>query len=347
VHEENDPAQRASALMKRGLARLDEGTPESVAESLEHFDEALALRRALPPSEDPWASHVLAASWMNRGDALTRLGAPENLAEAVRSYDEALAVLRAMPLDANPLFRRRFAIAWINRGITLLEQGTSASLPEAVRSFNQGIAALAHVVEESVLVACAWMNRANALFRHQPPLLEDAHQSAYAALALLGRHESGDLIAAESGLKARHIICQVVAESLSTEAADPEALIAAAYHAVESGLRLARDWEQRGETRFRPLATGLFHFGTALCQRHQPATLAAFLRENVGTVESVDTYAAACQALARSWQDAQKGGFAAVNTPRLEQWIEILRTWRATHSRLRELHAALRSPKNE
>lgn len=347
MHEESDPAQRASALMKRGIARLNESTPGSVVESLKYFDEALALRRALPPSDDPWASHVLAASWMNRADALTRLGGPENLAEAVRSYDEALAVLRGIPLDANPLYRRRFAIAWMNRGLTLVARGSAESLRDAVHSFDQGIAALANVADEKILVGCAWMNRANALFRQQPPQLDAAHYSAYDALAILARHEANDLAAAESGLKARHIICQVTAESLAAQPVDPASLIASAYHAVETGLQLARGWEQRGETRFRQLATGLFHFGTALCQRHQPATLAAFLRENVGAVESVDAYAAACQALAGAWQQIQNEGFAVVSTPRLEQWIEILRTWDAAHGRLRELHAASRSAKGQ
>jgi hypothetical protein len=43
-------AEQASVLMKRGIALLNENTAESLPEALRFFNEALALRRALPAS---------------------------------------------------------------------------------------------------------------------------------------------------------------------------------------------------------------------------------------------------------------------------------------------------------
>jgi hypothetical protein len=278
---------------------------------------------------------------MNRADVLTRLGSAANLLEAVQSYDEALAVLRGLSLDENPLYGRRCAIAWINRGITLQEQATPASLAEACQSYEQGLEVLRALPGEPVLAACAGMNRANVLLRLDPPRGEAAQAAAASAIGALAGAEEQDLVAAETGLKARHILCQAIAEALAQQPDHAHALVSTAIQAVASGLELARSWERRGEGRFAPLVGGLFRFGAILQQQHQPGALAQFVRENLGhSPESVEVHAAAVEALRQAWTELQSEGFSAVNTPRFDHWLETLRALRLAETRLRELLSA-------
>lgn len=339
----------ASGWMKRGIALLNENTEESLTASLHWFEGAIELRLTLPLHENSWYRYVLAAGWMNRGDALTRLGSGENLAEAVRSYDEALALLRTLELESNPLFRKRLALAWMNRGITLQEQGTSMS--SALASFDEAISclrdpgALAEADNRPIL-ACALMNRGNALLRLTPPAPVLARESAEQALALLAGAEEEELLAAETGLKARHILCRAMASQLEdcTTTIVREDLVAAATDAADDGMKLARYWEARGESRFRDLAAELFRFGASAYQMHQSHFLTEFLLENLDPSESSDAfpadpkmYATAGEAIARAFAGIQRDGFQALNTPRFDRFLEALRQLRAAETRLDEL----------
>ena len=263
----------ASGWMKRGITLLNQNTTASLTESLRWFDRAIELRRSLPLQEIPWYRYVLAAGWMNRADALTRLGLRENLAEAVRSYDRALVLLQTLELESNALFRRRLAVAWTNRGITLQEHGTTVSLFRALESFDNAIAALrdplaAECADDRFILAGALTNRGNALLRITPSAPALARQSAEEALVLISGAEDQDILAAETGLKARHILCRAVASELanSTTLIAPEDLVAAATNAVDDGMKLARHWDARGEFRFRDLASELFQFGARVYQ---------------------------------------------------------------------------------
>jgi hypothetical protein len=336
----------ASVLMQRGITLLDENTPQSLAEAVALFDRAITLRRESLVPGDHWMAYLTAASWMNRGDSLTRLGEPVGLAEALRSYDEALAVLREAPPETDPLYRRRHAIAWMNRGITLHEKGAAGSFAEAAMSFDQAIELLSGHSEHRLVLACAWMNRGNALLRVEPARVSEARDSARTACGLVAETERLDLTAAETGLKSRHIICQAMAELLSANlpAGDPMDLVSASTDAVEEGLGLVRHWEARGETRFRPLLKGLFRFGVAVYRAHQPQFLTEFVLENLDPAQpqaafsdNSEMHAAAAEALAATARDLHHDGFAEVNTPRFDRLLETLRALRVTEKRFREL----------
>jgi hypothetical protein len=346
--------QIASQWMKRGIALLNENTTASLIESLPWFERAIELRRSLPMPENPWYRYVLAAGWMNRGDALTRLGSTENLAEAVRSYDHALALLRTLKLENNPLFRKRLALAWMNRGITLQEQGTTVSSRAALESFDEAIAVLRDpLVFESAefrqVLACALTNRGAALLRVTPPRPTLARASAEKALSLIAGGEKEELLAAETGLKARHILCRAIASQLAerTPTIAPEDLVAAATDAVDDGMNLARYWEGRGERGFRDLASELFQFGARAYQMHQSHFLTEFLLENLDPSYSPDAFPVdpkmhrtAGEAIARAFGEIQCDGFRALNTPYFDLLLKKLRQLRITEARLGELRRA-------
>jgi hypothetical protein len=336
----------ASQWMKRGIALLNESTRTSLAHSVVSFERAIALRRSLPLQENGWYRYVLAAGWMNRGDALTRLGSAENLAEAVRSYDQALALLRTLDLQSNALFRKRLALASMNRGITLQEQGTSESLRAALASFDQAIALLRdplalEVPEHNSILACALTNRSNALLQTAPLL---ARASAEEALTLIFAEEH-EMLAAETGLKARYILCRAISSQLSdNNGTSPEDLVAAATDALDDALRLARLWEARGEHRFRNLARELFQFGARVYQMHQPQFLTEFLLENLDPREAPDAFPidpelheAAAGAIDRALAELQRDGFRSLHTPLFDRFLKSLGQLRLTRIRLDEL----------
>ena len=330
--------------MKRGIALLNENTGASLTAAVALFDRALEIRRATFASGDHWAAYLTAASWMNRGDALTRLAQPEGLEEAVRSYDEAIALMREVPLEINPLYRRRLAIAWMNRGITLQQRGTESDMVAAIESFEQGIAVVRDHPDHVLLLAGAWMNRANALLRITPPRAEDAHASALNALHLTVETETQDVLAAETSLKSRYIICQAVAERLAASPGeDATELTSAATDALEEGMRLAQHWEASGEKCFRPLLADFFRFGLAAYRLNQPHFVAEFVREHLDSAHGhALAYDPQMLTLARETLqaiagDLQSEGFAAVRTPRFDSHLETLRALQFVEGRLREL----------
>lgn len=338
----------ASALMKRGIALLNENTPASLAEAVGLFDQALAIRTATRMAGDDWACYLTAASWMNRGDALTRLGQPAQITEAIRSYDEALVLMQAVPLEVNPLYRRRLTIAWVNRGISLHQQETAEGFAGAVQSFERAIEVAREYPEHVLLLACAWMNRGNALLRATPPRLEEVRGSAVVALDLLRKSEREDLLAAETGLKARYLICQAIAELLPYLPVkdEPHELISAATDAMEEGLNLAREWNSRSEANFRPLAGDFFRFGLVAYRTYQPQFLAEFVVENLdpsrpeaGLADDRAMHHAALESLTVVIRELQAEGFARVHTPRFDSLLEMLRVRQWLEKRLAEWRA--------
>ena len=347
-----NPAEHASVLMKKGIALLNSTSRQGWTESLVYFDEALAIRRALPPSADSWAAYVLAASWMNRGDALTKLGGGDNLREAVRSFDEALAVLATVSIDQNPLYGRRLAIAWINRGLALQEQGVPEALAAARKSFEAGIEVVEARPDLNQVAACGWMNHANVLMRIDPPEPVEAILSAELALALLAIEEESDVAAAETAVHARHVLCQALAQRLIEEESRRGEHAAAALIVVEAGLKAVRSWTERAEARFGAVVSQLFRFGLTLVEQYRPDQLAPYIIEGlpaVGTTcapHAIAAHEAAVESLAKVWRGLEKEGFAGINTSRLDRWIETLRGLRFADGRLRELKTSAKSAKS-
>jgi tetratricopeptide (TPR) repeat protein len=341
----------ASGWMKRGIALLNKNMAAELTGALSCFERAIAWRRSLPLRETPWYRYLLAAGWMNRGDALTRLGSTENLGAAVSSYDQALALLQTLDLANDPRFRKRLALAWMNRGVTLQAPGTASSVLEALASFDEAIALFREptVVNDSEarsILTCGLTNRGNALLLIERAAPALARASVEEALALIAGLEQQEVSAAETGLKARHILCRAIALQLADHGATPvsEDLVAAVTDVVDDAMKLARSWEVRDEHRLRDLAEELFQFGARAYQIHQPHFLAEFLLENLDPRQTAGVFppnqklhSAASETIASALAAIQREGFRSINTPRFDRFLERIRQLRIAQTRLDEL----------
>jgi tetratricopeptide (TPR) repeat protein len=339
--------------MKRGILLLNESTPASLKEAIANFDRAIQLRRNLPLAANPLFRYGLAAGWMNRGDALRRLGSDGHLAEALRSYDAALEVLSGLSMEANPLFARRLAIAWQNRGLVWQDLRPGGARTEAQRSFETALAILqgkqaVAITDRHYLLATAWTNYANALISGgASELAPQARRAAEHATALAAQMETEDSSMAEAGLKARHVFCQTIAQSvLAKDLSDcaKAELISQATDAVDSGLAVARQWEQRNITSFRLLARELFHFGARAYQMSQPHFLTEFLLENLDPGQSAGAFAddsamhtAALESLWRAFCELQTRNPQTINAPDFSGFLGKLHELSLAEERLMEL----------
>jgi tetratricopeptide (TPR) repeat protein len=294
---------RASLLMEEGIRLLQSGNGADTA--LLYFDRALELRRQLP-ADVPIHAYGLAACWLNRAEALTCLG-PSHHALALRAYDEALALLRPLPLGDDPRFSKRLAIAHQNRALVLAAQNPPATA-DAIAALVDAIAVLdrAEAIaapERAYLLAAGWMNLANIQASAGTIASDTAREAAWRALALVKAHEHENAGAAEVGLKARHVLCHIVARRLSAQAGSETVMedVHDATDLADEGLGLVREWERRGVDRFRDLASDLFRFGARVYAYYQPQFLDEFLSEQLDPRLSAHSYVQS-----REMQDAAR-----------------------------------------
>ncbi len=289
---------QASVFMKQGIRLMDDARPEAIAAALGYFDRALELRRGLPFETSPMLRYDLAACWLNRADALVRLQNSEQIQLALCAYDEGIALLRDLPLHADSRFPRRLAIAHQNRGLALRSHDISA-IARAIGEFATAIKILeaehgARITDRRYLLAAVWMNLASArLAEGNTPSEELAEEAARRAVTLVADLETDDVHGVEVGMKARHVLCQAIAQRLS-QIARMHGRIPDAVHeatdAADSGLALARQWEKNGVDRFRPIARDLFLFGMRVYARYQPQFLREFVSENMDPAQSSFNY---------------------------------------------------------
>lgn len=289
---------QASVFMKQGLRSMDDARPEALAAALGYFDRALELRRGLPIETSPMLRYDLAACWLNRADALMCPGNSKQIQLALCAYDEAIALLRDLPLHEDWRFPRRLAIAHQNRGLALRSPDISA-IAAAIGEFATAIEILeaehtARITDRLYLLAAVWMNLASARLAEERTRGERlAEEAARRSVTLVADLETDDVHAAEVGMKARHALCQAIAQRLSQithmHARIPDA-VHEATDAADSGLALARRWEKNGVDRFRPIARDLFLFGMRVYARYQPQFLAEFVSENMDPAQSSLNY---------------------------------------------------------
>ena len=285
----------ASGWMKRGIGLLARGG--DAAGALICFDRALELRSRLPFETEPRLRFGLAACWLNRADAIMRLQDAAQIPVAIDAFDEALVLLRDLPLDEDPRFARRLAIAHQNRGLALRVHEGSAAAETAIAAFTDALAILDSVQGSAIpdrdyLRAAVWTNLAQARrLEEMPGSMALSRDAAHLAIALVANRESDDVDAAEVGLKARHLLCQLAAAHLS-EVVD-EAMADEVHDAtdlVDDGLGLVRQWERKGVSRFRGIACDLFRFGARLFAAFQPHFLHEFVEENLDPGLSSQAY---------------------------------------------------------
>ena len=342
----------ASEWMHRGMDLAKEDSALQLKEAISCFDEAIALRRNLPLEDIPWFRYGLSAGWVNRADALARLGDGESLAEALKSYDEALALLQALHLLDNPLYPRRLAITWINRGVAWQKLENSDGATEAACCFREALAVLDHtsakgIEDRDLLRAGAWSNLAGVLLSTPDGSLATTQRAMREACMLVKDVERTDLIAAETGLKARRILCRAIAAEFADEKAILMELVAEATDALDEGLELARHWELSGETRFRQLAREIFCFGCRIYQVHQPQFLAEFILESLDPEKTKGVLPldeqlleAARAAVLRAFKEIQRGEFQNSSTAGHDKMLANLQELRVTEARLEQLGRA-------
>ena len=290
--------EQASALMKRGIALMEEPRREAVIDALHYFDEALALRRQIPADHSPFQGYLLAACLLNRADALVRFNDAGPLAAALASYDEAIEVLRALPMSEDPLYPRRLAMACHNRGLALGTRGLEGDAASAAAAFAEAMTVLDHehsagISDRDYLRAVVWLNLANLRGADPAPHAHDeAREAAVRAVAHVGETEANDVQAATVGLSARHALCRLCAYSLSQadERTGMPDDVHEATDAVDDGLALVRRWEQRGVESFRAVAFELFRFGARVYARYQPQFLDEFIADNMDPALSSPGY---------------------------------------------------------
>ena len=278
---------QASALMKRGIRLMSEESRDAVIEALACFDRALELRSCLPIERDPILKYGLSACWLNRADALVRLDSPNELKTALQAYDAGIKLLRGLSLREDPRFPRRLAIALQNRGLALQALNDPPS-NQVVTAFTNAIEVLddetaEFITDRSRLLSTVWANLAMA--RVSAPDEESqtsAREAALRAIALVAGLEEEDADLAEVGLKARRVLCQILAAKLSL--APPTNGMPDDVHdatdLADDGLALIRRWEQRGVLRFESLENDLFRFGALVYERYQPQFLNEYLRDH-------------------------------------------------------------------
>ena len=290
--------EQASALMKRGIALLEEPRREAAIDALHCFDEALALRRQMPPGQSPFQDYLLAACLLNRADALVRFNDAGPLAAALASYDEGIDVLRALPMAEDSRYPRWLAMACHNRGLALQIRGLEGDRASAAEAFAEAIAVLeqehsAAIADRDYLLAVVWLNFANLhSIDTAPGALVEAREAAARSLVHVRDRELDDLPAAMVGLQARHVLCRLCAQGLSQaedEAGMPDD-VHEATDAVDDGLALVRSWEGRGVEAFRGVAFELFRFGARVYARYQPQFLDEFIAENMDPARSSPGY---------------------------------------------------------
>lgn len=293
--EASEINSHASILMKRGIALVDAGDPAAFAEAEACFHDAAELRRALPFRDVPVYAYNLAACVLNLADLLARDSDPARRASALPAYDEGIALLQHLPFVDDERFPRRLAIALQNRGLALQETSVGAG----IESLSGAVAVLEHdtaarIADRDALLGAVYLNLANA---HAASDTEGAtgraRGAALQALGAVAATESSILKAAEAGLKARHVLCRLLAHRLDTAQRSDAGFIEEVHETtdiVDEGLALARNWERTGATCFRAVAHDLFRFGARVYALYQPHFLEEFIADNMDPAQSSRDY---------------------------------------------------------
>lgn len=113
--------------MNRASALRQIGDEASLHASLAAYDEAIALQRSLPVSEDPLVMNTLGAALMNRSQLLHRIFGPNKAEEALQANREAEALLRLLAASTDhPAPLRNLTGTLVNRTHLYLHLGQFA-----------------------------------------------------------------------------------------------------------------------------------------------------------------------------------------------------------------------------
>lgn len=307
------------------MTALEHG--QSLEASGRFAEAVIAYDHAIATARDDIRAQAIA--WMNRGNALQKIG-DQSLATAIEAYNRAIALFCSLPLPSDPALCNHLGAAWLNRGHALLLAGQPAT---AAESFEEAIAQLESLpLDENphyrLNLSGAQVNLAHVLLGAEPAR---ARTFAQAALGLLANVERSHPAFAEMGLRARRAFVM----SLGVD--QEQALVSAATDTIESGLGVARHWENQGVIALRPLALRLFRLGAQLYRTHQPHFLAEFVLETLAPATlaaDAEWRGAAEEAVTLALLDLQKPRTFSVGDTASERAVETLRSLRAAQAEL-------------
>lgn len=259
--------------MQQGIAHLNQGEWQA---ALGCFDRAVALRETTPWREESEAAWLLAAAWINRSDALRQLGDARLLPEAIRSLDRGIEAMGYVHLEGDPMFAERLILAWINRGTACGDAGQNE---EALAGFAKAEEALETWGRDTTTTrrfmnAMLFVNRSRLLL--EAGRVEDGWREAAAGVELLRSLEPGDGLVAQTGVRARGVLCRALALLVEQPGGGerPDDWIAAATDAAEEALAIVK----RTAT-YDPGVSDLVRYGARIYRICQPQFLAEFIRE--------------------------------------------------------------------
>ena len=318
----------AALWLKRGHLLEACGEVTDLVEALRGYDLAIAL---LVPDAAPEAVEVRAGAWLNRGNTLRRLASPASTPEAIRSYEHAIAELTTFA--AEPRARGTIAAAWSNLGLARLAHGDAKAAAGAQAralaliaddAARGGVAALYHLYLGEARHAAGEPAAALEIFRD--------------VLAALAPREASDATALETGLRARHAACRVLADQL--EAEDEEvtdathARLAEATALVGGGLGLLRALGAATAAATRNAGARLFEFGAWLYRCFGTGQLAPYLAEYALAAEFPERAGIARAAIAELRTELLGRGFEQLTGEAAEQVLAELAALRAVEQHL-------------
>ncbi|HEY1793592.1 MAG TPA: hypothetical protein VGG34_11790 [Opitutaceae bacterium] len=288
----------ASAWTNKGIA-LMEGDAAMRAESLPAFRRAIDLRTPLVDLPGPWYRYNLAGVWMNYGSVLWRSGDKADIAMSIDADKQAVEILDGVSANDAPQILSRTVQARLCYGSALLFRGNGEGdigvAVAALRSARAvpGVGQDTASVHDRLMLACAWANEAEGLYRIGQNV--ECRACAIQALKLAASHEAQVYYAANLGIRARVTLCNESRNQLGSGIATATARKNAdeAAELAEEALTHLAKW---AEGDLGPLLRELYRFCTEFYAKCQPHFLAEFLSDHT------------------SWVDKQGGSLASTET---------------------------------
>jgi hypothetical protein len=342
--------ETAKTCMQQGIDLLSSGKEGAAQEALENFDKAIAAGRQMPWQTNEKCRWLLAACWMNRGELLSHAEDGGALAEAVRSFDEAISHLENLPHGREAQYHGTLVMAWMSRSHALRSLANPDSLKEALLSLGRAeeVRKTGPASSDVGLRASIMINRAALQLEFTPPNALECLQEADALIELCSPDEDKQPMAAELGLKARHLFCRAVDTLLQGGPVDPtqaDEWVMRTTDRIEEALQVAARWREQNQTpSFEMLQVEFFRFGCHLYLVSQPHFLAEFVldvldpdRASPMHADSKELRKAGQDMLARATQALKQRGPATFGAQRMDRLIEIIRALEAAEERVQNL----------
>jgi len=342
--------ETAKTCMQQGIDLLSTEKDGAAQEALVCFDKALAAGRQLPWETNEKFRWLVTACWMNRGELLSHVEEASALTESVRSFDEAITCLEGLPYATTEQYHGTLVMAWLSRSHALRSMANPDSLKDALLSLGRAeeVRKKGPAAADMGLRASIMINRAALQLEFSPPNALEALQEADALIELVLPDEDKQPVAAELGLKGRHLFCRAVDTLLQAGTVDPEQAeewVMRTTDRIEEALQLTGRWREQNQTpAFEMLQIEFFRFGCHLYLVSQPHFLAEFVLDVVDPERASPMHAdarevreAGLEVLGRASQVLKQRGPANFGAQRMGRLVEIIQGLEAAAQRIQAL----------